>query len=107
MISYKLEIDANITDKVLGKIEAAMWETCGGLTNLIKKNTPVKTGKLQEGNDFTVETEGMAVIGHLYNDTEYAPYVHEGTSKMQGRPFMKEVVDANESRIAHRFENIV
>ena len=35
---------------------------------------------------------------------EYAPYVHSGTSKMEGRPFLQNVVDEHMTEIVQYFK---
>lgn len=52
-----------------------------------KQVTPVDTGRLRSSiNTLLYPTRQMAVVG---TNVEYARFVHEGTRKMRGRPFMK------------------
>lgn len=60
----------------------------------------VDTGALKNSithvvNDNTVE------IG---TNVEYAPYVHDGTSKMEGRPFLQNAVDEHMTEIVQYFK---
>lgn len=49
---------------------------------------PVDTGFLQSNNEYKVTRQKLTLI----NDCPYAGYVHQGTSKMIGRPFMTQAV---------------
>lgn len=51
---------------------------------------PHLSGRLSRGNHGWVEENGDQIIGFVGNDvSEYNLYVHEGTSKMAGRPFLQ------------------
>lgn len=49
-------------------------------------NTPIRAGRLLSGNRLEFPARGKAV---LFNRVSYAIYVHEGTSRMQPRPFFR------------------
>lgn len=106
-VNVTRNITQNPEKQIMDRVFQAMVEACGGLTNLIKKDTPFATGRLQDGNDFKAYTEGNEVIGHLYNDVEYSPHVHEGTYKMAARPFMRATVDKNINVIQNYFQDIL
>lgn len=51
---------------------------------------PHQHGRLSRGNHGWVEENGDQIVGFVGNDVkEYNLYVHEGTSKMAGRPFLQ------------------
>jgi HK97 gp10 family phage protein len=52
----------------------------------VDRRTPVDTGNLRSRNDVTAN--GPVIQGK--NEEDYAGYVHEGTHRMSGRPFMRE-----------------
>lgn len=55
-----------------------------GLTS-IKRETPVITGRLRDGNEVKVDENNVYWI----NDVEYGPFVHNGTSRQAAQPFMR------------------
>jgi len=57
--------------------------------------TPVKTGRLASGNKLRFDGWNSAT---LYNDVPYAGFVHEGTSKMAPRPFIREATEMVRAR---------
>lgn len=63
----------------LDKVTAAMMP-------VIDSMTPVDTGRLVSNNKRKVINNFSVVI---YNETPYAGYVHDGTSRMPARPFME------------------
>ncbi len=55
-------------------------DACGlHLEGQIKKETPIDTGLLISANRHQVSIENGQIVLILYNTTEYAPYVHQGT----------------------------
>ena len=60
-----------------------------------KQRTPVATGTLRRS--ITSRVEGNAA--YVGSAVEYAPFVHEGTSRMAGRPFLQEGIDDSTHRI--------
>jgi HK97 gp10 family phage protein len=62
-----------------------------------KRVTPVRTGNLRRSVGSKVEAGGdRGVIGA---SAHYARYVHEGTSRMSGRPFFVEGAKASKAEI--------
>jgi len=52
---------------------------------------PVDTGRLRSSMTYQVDEQNEVVI--VGSNVEYAPYVHEGTSRMTGRPFLKDSLE--------------
>lgn len=50
-----------------------------------KRNAPVDTGRLQSSIDKTRAADRVII----YADTEYAPFVELGTSKMSAQPYLR------------------
>ena len=50
-----------------------------------------KTGALQRDVDYQVEYAGPDTVT-IGNGLEYAPYVHDGTYKMAGRPYLRDAL---------------
>lgn len=53
---------------------------------------PFDTGLLRAEIYHQVEVHGSAVQGFVCSPTEYAPAVHEGTSRRAGRPFILDAI---------------
>lgn len=49
-----------------------------------------QTGELQRDVNHDVNTAAQSVT--VGNSKEYAPFVHEGTSKMEGRPYIRDAL---------------
>ena len=62
--------------------------------------TPVDTGRLRQSYQSTF----MPLRGVLEPMTNYAYYVHDGTSRMHGRPFLQEGMDKAMRDVNKEFE---
>jgi len=61
---------------------------------------PYRTGLMRDTIQGNVADTGRGKASAvIWSDAEYSSYVHDGTSKMQARPFITDAVKANESRI--------
>lgn len=56
-----------------------------------KGRCPVDTGRLRASIRWTMMPGPAAIIG---TDVEYAIYVHNGTRYMEGRPFLRDALEA-------------
>lgn len=65
----------------------------------VVQNTPIDTGALRETGRFEVVGKTL-IIRFGGGDVDYAEYVHQGTFKMQGRPFLVDGVQRDAERIA-------
>lgn len=100
--SFSIDIDVSkmlsgeeVTEELAKRIESAMKEAAVLVQDDAKRECPVDTGTLRSSINYTVD--GMtASIG---TNVEYAPYVHEGTSKMAGRPFLTSAAEKNKEKI--------
>lgn len=67
-----------------------------GLANS-QKRTPVKRGHLRRSETTRMEAEGKR--GYLGTNIFYAPFVHNGTRYMEGRPFFEQGLEDSRSQI--------
>ena len=51
-----------------------------------------RTGDLSRSIAYEVENSGKNTVD-VGSDIEYAPFVHEGTSRMAGRPFLRDALE--------------
>lgn len=67
-----------------------------------KKRAPVKTGTLR--NDINSRVDGN--VAYVGNSVSYAPFVHEGTSRMPGRPYIQWGIEDSISEIEHMMGDV-
>lgn len=53
-----------------------------------KARCPVDTGRLRGSINWRIVIEGGQLVAYVGTNVSYAIYVHEGTSRMPGRPFL-------------------
>ena len=63
--------------------------------------TPVDTGKLRRSMGHKTNNKDTVYIG---TNMDYAPYVHEGTSRQKAQPFIKDAVMNNLDEIQNIIE---
>ncbi len=61
-----------------------------------KRNAPVATGTLRRSITSRVDSPTTARVG---SNLEYAPFIHDGTRYMEGRPFLTDAIDQNQAGI--------
>ena len=108
----------NITIKNMPQIRAAFAKapklTVNALNTAIHKSiftierdsklrTPVDTGFLRASHRSLFSN----LRGEVGPTAMYAPYVHDGTSRMKGRPFLLQAVQGDEQKIQGYFEDAV
>jgi HK97 gp10 family phage protein len=64
-----------------------------------KRRTPVDTGILRGANQFRIVSVSDGKMLQLFNNTEYAGFVHEGTRYMKPRRFITDAVNQNQTKI--------
>lgn len=90
---------AALIARLMGTVTPAVRDALEDLASQSQDLTPVDTGTLKASItvvDFTVsatEVKGRVATGGEAN--EYALFVHQGTYKMAGRPFMTQALLAN------------
>jgi len=60
---------------------------------------PFDTGMLRRSITSMVSSDDKTISGAVGTNVEYAVYVHEGTSKMQARPFITDAIRAKRGEI--------
>lgn len=65
-----------------------------------ESGAPFKTGAMRDSIQSNVAETGRDSVGAvIWTDVEYASYVHEGTSKMQARPFITDAAKEREPEV--------
>ncbi len=78
----------------------ALQEVVALVLNRAQHAAPVDTGRLRA--DIRTRVHEKELQGEIYNEVEYAVYVHEGTSRMAGRPYLRDAITANANAIKER-----
>jgi HK97 gp10 family phage protein len=79
------------------KLEEVVEEYTEKVFDDASREVPVDTGNLRSTIETVLEKKAMEVVkGYVgTKKTDYAHYVHEGTFKMDGRPFLTDALKAN------------
>ena len=99
-------------DAISGKYDTAPAVDTGRLRASISFITPTKKGdsgqpkpaNAQASDELTGTAEQNTVV--VGSNVEYAEYVHNGTSKMAGRPFLREGIDKTKDEMQEQAEKI-
>lgn len=67
-------------------VSKATLETLILVQSQAKRDTPWKTGRLRAANQLQMDADRLG--GIVFNDVDYAGYVHNGTRYVKPRPFL-------------------
>lgn len=101
-----LEVVADHTDEVIEALGVAMGRALEAVGIEAESDAanlcPVDTGRLRNSITHTIDAdEKVAIIG---TSTEYAEYVHNGTSTHKAQPFLTDAVNQNADKYRGIFE---
>lgn len=92
-VSYKLTIDrARATQIGADAAYREVVDVTRRVLNQATIDTPVDTGRLRAGNQSHVDRQGPVAVGVVFNNTDYAPAVHDGSRAYTVRPRSKKVL---------------
>ena len=99
-------------DAISGKYSVASAVDTGRLRASISFITPTQEGSAnvltpanaQKGDKLSGTAEKNSVV--IGSNVEYAEYVHDGTSRMAGRPFIREGIDKTKDQMQEQAEKI-
>jgi Bacteriophage HK97-gp10, putative tail-component len=78
--AFRLEIDVRAAQRIgLDHAQRVVTDTTRRVLNRAIVLTPVDTGRLRAGNQSRVRVEGSRAVGEVFNETSYAPPVHNGS----------------------------
>lgn len=77
--------------RMRGALGKAFASAKGPLLADMQRRTPVDTGALRDSEQATSDDRSLTLTA----GTDHALYVHQGTSRMAARPFMRDAVEAN------------
>ena len=85
-----------IIEAAISEALTAALEEIGLVTEAAaKKLCPVDTGRLRNSITHAFEDDHSIVVG---TNVEYATYVHDGTSRRKGTPFLTQAATSNKGR---------
>ncbi len=103
-MSITVNLNNFINDILPEKISQGLELAGQYVENTAKENITsmgaVDTGALK--NSITHNVEDKAV--EIGTSVEYAPFIHDGTFKMEGRPFLQNAVDEHMTEIVEYFK---
>lgn len=99
-------------DAISGKYDTAPAVDTGRLRASISFITPTQKGdsgqpkpaNAQAGDELTGTAEQNTVV--VGSNVSYSEFVHNGTSKMAGRPFLREGIDKTKNQMQEQAEKI-
>lgn len=99
-------------DAISGKYDTAPAVDTGRLRASISFITPTQKGdsgqpkpaNAQAGDELTGTAEQNTVV--VGSNVSYSEFVHNGTSKMAGRPFLREGIDKTKDQMQEQAEKI-
>lgn len=99
-------------DAISGKYDTAPAVDTGRLRASISFITPTQKGdsgqpkpaNTQAGDELTGTAEQNTVV--VGSNVSYSEFVHNGTSKMAGRPFLREGIDKTKDQMQEQAEKI-
>lgn len=95
------QVLAQLEDNVSAALEAMGVKAVGAVVDQMQTGyvRPIwKTGDLQRDVNFEVERSGKDTVD-IGNSLDYASYVHDGTHKMGGRPYLSDGIMKNADEI--------
>ena len=102
-MDIKATIDMNFNMKdfdIDDIVERELTDSANNIEKQAKNITPVDTGRLRA----SIKADVRGLEANIGTDVEYARFVHDGTYKMEARPFLYEAADGElegiEDRIA-------
>lgn len=109
-MDIKATIDMNFDFRDLdidNIVQRELKSTASNIEEQAKKITPVDTGRLKK----SIKADVKGLEANIGTDVYYAPYVHDGTYRMEARPFLDtaadSVLEGIEDRIADNIERLL
>lgn len=100
-VDHSQKVLNQLEDNVPAALEAMGVKAVGAVVNQMQSGYvhPIwKTGDLQRDVSYEVERNGKDTVD-IGNSLDYAPYVHDGTYKMGGRPYLSDGIMKNADEI--------
>ena len=76
-----------------------------GANGVQRSGAPFDTGALRRSITSSVSCDDKTITASIGTNMEYARHVHEGTSRMQGRPFITDAINAKKTQVEQILKN--
>lgn len=113
-IKIKIEGDTKLSDKLnhasddaKKEIKNALLLSALAIERDAKINCPVDTGLLRNSITHKVEEDSDKITATTGTNTEYAPYVEYGTSKMPAQPYLRPAYEKNKDAITRMIKQAI
>ena len=106
MIEIKATVDMNfsIGDLDIDSIvQRELKSTASDIEEQAKQNCPVDTGRLKG----SIKGSVSGLEANIGTDVEYAHFVHDGTYKMEARPFLESAANKELEGIEERIADAI
>lgn len=100
MISHSAKVLVQLEENRRTALEAMGIKAVSMIVNQMQKgyHKPIwRTGDLQRDVSYAVENSGPGTVD-VGNTLDYSIYVHEGTSRMQARPYISDALTSSGAR---------
>ena len=101
-IKATIDMNFDFRDLDIGNIvQRELKSTASNIEEQAKKITPVDTGRLKK----SIKADVKGLEANIGTELEYARFVHDGTYKMEARPFLFSAGDSVLEGIEDRLAN--
>lgn len=95
---------ASFPEVVAPKLRNASMKSAFLVERESKVLSPVDTGRMRASIATSLGIADFGITSIVQTNVKYAIFVHEGTRRMRGRPFMKQAVDHVRNQIQDVYE---
>lgn len=95
---------ASFPEVVTPKLRNASMKSAFLVEREAKVLSPVDTGRMRSSIATSLGISDGGITSIVQTNVKYAIFVHEGTRRMRGRPFMKQAVDHVRNQIQDVYE---
>lgn len=86
-----------------GIVKRELTSTASDIEKEAKANSPVDTGRLKR----SIKADVKGLEANIGTDVEYAHFVHDGTYKMEARPFLESAANKELEGIEDRIADAI
>lgn len=96
---------AQFPDTIAPFLRTASMQSALTIERAAKILTPVDTGRLRASINTSLGVLDRGITSIVATNVFYAVYVHEGTRRTRGRPFMRQAAEQNAQAISDIFND--
>lgn len=113
-VQIKISLDSNFEkiraafakfpDQVGPFLRTASMKSALAIEGQAKTLSPVDTGRLRASISTSLGVLNKGITSIVQTNVKYAVFVHEGTARMKGRPFMEQAAEAKKGYIESTYQ---